>query len=361
MKYEPPPPAKFPWRWVLYGSLTLYLFADLHLLHGPLRRHVEARRDPPPEAVGPMRWVASVNGKPITYAQLQRGVEIYLWRRGESVSDVSYRRLQLIEQTVRERLIARELISIYTRSNPLSDFNPGVAKREYELFKTRFEDSAFKQKLDQQELTEAQLIEQFEDELHETEWIDAKTASAFAVSDQEVRSWFERNGRSMKMPARTRASHIFLTTHRLTAAEIANARTRLEQAREKIQSGELEFAQAAADISEDERTKANGGDLGYFTDSRVPDGFAQAVGELEAGVISQPIRSEIGWHLIRVDQRLPARNLTFDEAAPEIRAFLESQKRRKTVMTLIREREINAANVRRFPIHEQENDSEAGN
>ena len=363
MRYEPPPPAKFPWRWMLYGSLALYLFGDLHLFHGPLYRHIESRKNPPPEAVGPMRWVASVNGTPITYAQLERGVEKYLWRRGlwkpgETISGISDQRMQLIQQAVREKLIARVLISMYSRSNPLPDFDPGVADRELELFRSRFEDKEFAKRLKGQELTEAELREQFEDEAHETAWIDAKTAKAFAVSDEEVRDWYARYQKTLSLPVRTRASHIFLTTHRLTADQIANAKALLEQTREKILSGEISFDQAAAEISEDERTKAKGGDLGYFSNARIPEVFAEQVDELEEGELSQPLRSDIGWHLVRLDKRLPKRDLDFDEVGQEIHAFLETEKRRITVMSLIRERG-NFANVNRFPINEQGETEEA--
>ncbi len=66
----------------------------------------------------------------------------------------------------------------------------------------------------------------------------------------------------------------------------------------------------AEEVSTDEGTAGNGGDLGWFTRAEMVAPFAEAAFSLEPGAISEPVRSEFGWHIIRVDETDPDRPLT---------------------------------------------------
>ncbi len=352
MQYSAPRAMVFPWRFIIYGVLALYLVADLHFFHGPLRRHMEARRNPPEEAKGPLRWVATVNGVPITERELGRAVDVYLWKRGRSTGDLAGQELTLVRLAVREELIARRLIATYARLNPVQ-FDTRLAGAEFDRFRSRLDPTQddFDTRLELQGLTEEKLREQFADEAHELAWIEEKTAVARAVTDDEVRAWFEENRETLEMPERVRAAHIFLVTHRLATEEAEAAGDLLREVKGRIEAGEADFAAVAAELSEDERTKLGGGDLGYFSKRRLPPGFTGAVFRQEVGLIGEPFRSEIGWHLVRVDEHLPARPAEFSEVEKEIRTYLESERRRAVVSALIKERR-EFARLRLFAIDE---------
>ena len=96
-----------------------------------------------------------------------------------------------------------------------------------------------------------------------------------------------------------RAAHILLPTDQ--AAEAARARI--------VEGGES-FAAVAEEVSTDEGTAGNGGDLGWFTRAEMVAPFAEAAFSLEPGAISEPVQSEFGWHIIRVDETDPDRPLT---------------------------------------------------
>lgn len=96
-----------------------------------------------------------------------------------------------------------------------------------------------------------------------------------------------------------RASHILLPT-----------REAAEAARERIVAGGEAFADVAAEVSTDQGTAGNGGDLGWFTREEMVQPFAEAAFALEPGAISEPVASEFGWHVIRVDEADPDRPLT---------------------------------------------------
>jgi len=95
------------------------------------------------------------------------------------------------------------------------------------------------------------------------------------------------------------AAHILLPT-----------REEAEAARARVTDGGEDFAAVARELSTDEATAANGGELGWFTREEMVAPFAEAAFALELGAISEPIETEFGWHVIQVLERDPDRPLT---------------------------------------------------
>ena len=96
-----------------------------------------------------------------------------------------------------------------------------------------------------------------------------------------------------------RAAHILLPT-----------REEAEAARARVTEGGEDFATVARELSTDESTAANGGELGWFTREEMVAPFAEAAFALEPGAISEPVETEFGWHVIQVEERDPDRPLT---------------------------------------------------
>jgi hypothetical protein len=96
-----------------------------------------------------------------------------------------------------------------------------------------------------------------------------------------------------------RAGHILLPTRE--EAEVARAR---------VTEGGEDFAAVARELSTDEASAANGGELGWFTREEMVAPFAEAAFALEPGAISEPVETEFGWHVIQILERDPERPLT---------------------------------------------------
>src|SRR5215212_5549015 len=95
------------------------------------------------------------------------------------------------------------------------------------------------------------------------------------------------------------AAHILLPT-----------REEAEAARARVVEGGEDFAAVARELSTDESTAPNGGDLGWFTREEMVAPFAEDAFALEPGSISDPVETEFGWHVIQVTERDPDRPLT---------------------------------------------------
>jgi peptidyl-prolyl cis-trans isomerase C len=88
------------------------------------------------------------------------------------------------------------------------------------------------------------------------------------------------------------------------------SREAADAARGRVVDGGEDFAAVAGELSTDQATAGNGGDLGWFVREEMVAPFAEAAFALESGAVSEPVESEFGWHVIRVAESDPERPLT---------------------------------------------------
>ena len=163
---------------------------------------------------------------------------------------------------------------------------------------------------------------------------EAQVASHRSVAEDECRRVYESERSQFELSPRFRARHIFVAAPDGSAPAITLAQGSVAQGLSiRLLAGE-EFAEVAAAASEDEATKRNGGDLDYFSTQRVPPEFVAKLEELTVGDTSPPLQSHLGFHIVRLMEKLPARALSFDEVRAEIAAGIANQKRATEVAAL---------------------------
>ena len=124
-----------------------------------------------------------------------------------------------------------------------------------------------------------------------------RAASSFhLVKVDDLRSAMERSEISQ-----ANVRHILIMPNEII--DDATARQRLEEALRKIRDGEEEFGEQAKLLSDDPGSSNLGGELGWSSpDSFAPE-FAQTIRDSEIGVISEPFRTQFGWHILEVLER----------------------------------------------------------
>lgn len=148
-----------------------------------------------------------------------------------------------------------------------------------------------------------------------------------AVSDQDIAAVYQRDRDSrFTTPERIRARHILLRLEP-DASEADKDVTRIAAAAllEQIRDG-ADFATLAQEHSEDTATGAKGGDLGFFSRGAMVKPFEDAAFELSVGEISEPVETQFGLHLIRLEDRQPAQPRPLDEVREEIEEELARQR-----------------------------------
>jgi len=146
------------------------------------------------------------------------------------------------------------------------------------------------------------------------------TLNDVVLSDEDLRNFYDENQSNFVSPDQIRAKHILIADN--------------EEAEEKLAfiQGELEngvaFDALATEHSIDPSAQRNGGDLGFFGRGQmVPEFEAAAFALNEPGDISEPVKSNFGWHIILLEEKKPSSAMPFDEVRPQIEQFLLNEKR----------------------------------
>ncbi|MFO1440738.1 MAG: peptidylprolyl isomerase [Verrucomicrobiaceae bacterium] len=201
-----------------------------------------------------------------------------------------------------------------------------AARREFERHKRQFQTSAdYQARLTAQRLDEPALKQRIATAIETENRLEAAMPQ---VSESEVKAWYDVHRDSLRIPEAWHAAHVFLTRHDKAKPDRF---AEIQAIHRRLAAGEVPFPAAAAQFSEDDRTKKLQGDLGWFTRDRMPEAFITAVAKLKPGELSKPVLSPLGWHVIRLIEHRSARTPSFDEARAEIIALLDLQKRQQAL------------------------------
>lgn len=156
--------------------------------------------------------------------------------------------------------------------------------------------------------------------LRDIYWVDLLSKE---ISDEEAQAFYDENVASQGGQMEVRASHI-LVEDEATAQEIIG----------RLNDGE-DFAVLAKEYSIGP-TGAKGGDLGYFREGEMVDSFSDAAFALDKGAISQPVKTQFGWHVIKVTDTREVSPPSFEQVRGQIIAELAREKG-ESLMTELRE------------------------
>jgi peptidyl-prolyl cis-trans isomerase C len=141
-----------------------------------------------------------------------------------------------------------------------------------------------------------------------------------AVSEADAKKIYDEKVATMQPEEEVHARHILVATE-----------AEAEEIEKRLKNGE-DFAKLANEVSQD--TNANGGDLGFFTRGQMLKPFEDAAFALKVGEISKPVKTQFGWHIIKVEERRKQPPPTFDEVKDAITAQLVQQKAQEVVTGL---------------------------
>ena len=130
-----------------------------------------------------------------------------------------------------------------------------------------------------------------------------------AVTDAEMRKVYDEAIGQMKSEPEVRARHILVETEDEAKAVVA-----------ELKKG-ADFAELAKSKSKDPGS-ADGGDLGYFTKDQMVPEFSEVAFKLEKGALSDPVKSQFGWHVIKVEDKRDRQPPEFDKVKDQLETYL---------------------------------------
>jgi peptidyl-prolyl cis-trans isomerase D len=142
------------------------------------------------------------------------------------------------------------------------------------------------------------------------------------VTEQEIKEYYNYNINSFKIPEKVCARHIlFRLKEDATKEETAKVRKKAEAVLKQARAG-TDFAKLAKEYSEGP-TRKDGGDLGCFSKGRMVKPFEEAAFKLKKGEISDLVKTQFGFHIIKVEDIQPAKTKTLDEVRSQIENILK--------------------------------------
>jgi peptidyl-prolyl cis-trans isomerase D len=146
--------------------------------------------------------------------------------------------------------------------------------------------------------------------LVDTDAVKAKVV----IPPGDVERYYQQNVQQYSTPEQVRASHILLKAE---GKDDAAVKAQAESILTQVKAG-ADFAELAKKISQDEASAANGGDLDYFGRGRMVKEFEEAAFSLAPGSISDLVKTQYGYHIIKVVDKKPAATRPFEEVRQQI-------------------------------------------
>ena len=147
-----------------------------------------------------------------------------------------------------------------------------------------------------------------------------------SLTDDELKVVYQQNIQQYEVPDRVHAEHILLMTVGKTDAEVAEIKKQADDILAQARKKGSNFEELAKKYSEDPGSKAKGGDLGWLVRGQTVPEFEKAAFSLPKGEISDLIRTQYGFHIIKVLDKETAHTKPFDEVKDSIRTPLLLQK-----------------------------------
>ncbi len=147
---------------------------------------------------------------------------------------------------------------------------------------------------------------------------DAEVKDFISKNGPRIEQYYKDNQARFDKKKRVHARHILVKADdKAASAAQDSARQRIEALAERIKKGE-DFARVADEASDDPGSKGRGGDLGLFGPGVMAKQFEEAAFKLKPGELSGPVKTQFGWHLIKVEAVQEPEVVPLEKAKPEI-------------------------------------------
>ena len=153
----------------------------------------------------------------------------------------------------------------------------------------------------------------------------SKLRQTTQISDDELKLKYQQNIQDYQVPNRVHAQHILFMTVGKTDAEVDEIRKKAEDVLKQAKKG-AKFDELAKKYSEDPGSKDKGGDLGWLVQGQTVPEFEKAAFSLQPGSISDLVKTQYGFHIIKVLEKETAHTKPFDEVKDSIRGPLLNNK-----------------------------------
>jgi peptidyl-prolyl cis-trans isomerase C len=165
------------------------------------------------------------------------------------------------------------------------------------------------------------------------------SAGKEALTDAAMKKVYEDAVKQVAEEKEVHARHILVRAAPGDEKGSKDAEDKIKAVVARLKKGD-DFAKVAGEVTEDPSGKANGGDLGYFSKEQMVPEFSDTAFKLEKGQVSDPIKTQFGWHVIKVEDKRAKPTPKFEEVKPQIEQFVVRKAQAELVTKLRAEAKI---------------------
>lgn len=197
--------------------------------------------------------------------------------------------------------------------------------------------AAFDKYLKDSGLSEQDYTRKVEDQMVVRKFVESTIANKITISDTDAKAFYDANPTKFEHPEEVRLRTILVKVDpNADEKQLAAAKERAELARKRVNLGE-DMASVARDGSDDP-SKARGGDIGWVRKGMLLAELEASVWAMKPGELSPVLKTSLGYHVFKVEDRRIAGKLPFDDVKTRLIANLKNEKLLAAIEVLVKER-----------------------
>ena len=266
--------------------------------------------------------LARVNGEDVKKAELDMAVKTI---EDRARSAVPPEQRDAVYRQVLDRIIGFHLLVQEARNRKIVA-PPWEVDGQIDQIKKQFPtEDAFKQMLQSRGVTLERLRADTAETITVNQMLKTELEPKVTVSNADTKTFYDANKPRFRQEDSVHASHILIRVEeQADVATRAKAKTQADDILKQLKKGAV-FADLAKKYSQDPGSAPNGGDLGFFNRGQMVPAFDQAAFALQPGQTSAVVVTPFGYHIIRVSEAKPGRDLGYDEVKAQIEDHLKQQ------------------------------------
>lgn len=281
---------------------------------------------------------AKVNGQTISEGKLSSSYEAFMKGRKIDPARLTPEQVKQAKRGVLEALISQELLGQEATKKKIAVSDDEVQKTIEGVRKSLGSEKAFDDRIKAAGFTPDGYTADVRRRLAVRRLIQDEISGKLAVSEKEVHKFYTENPASFTIPKQHHLRHILIKAGKdASEADQAKAKKKAEEVLAKAKAGE-DFAELAKKYSEGP-TATKGGDLGFVVKGQMVKPFEEAGFALKPGEVSDVVKTQFGYHVIRLDEVRGGDQVPEAKVSDRIRKYLmavKTQERLKEHLTDLR-------------------------
>ncbi len=285
--------------------------------------------------------VAKVNDTKITSKFVKFRLNLDAQRFGNDIPETE--KVKIAKEIIQKEIVRELIFQEGSKQNEkIPDEEIG---KEFEKLKKAYKnETEFQVALRQRDLSENDLIKTIRVDLTAQKLLDKQIKGKINIEDSAVQSFYDANKDRFHRPESYHSQHIFIPfvpledVQKMGKEELQKqlpqynekAKKKIDSVLKELKSGGS-FEELAKKYSEDKATSENGGDLGFIYKGVFDPAFDEAVSKLKKGETSDIVKTDFGYHIIKLKETRPEEDVPFKDVKGEIQKHLFMQEAQKKV------------------------------